>query len=170
MSESSCPILTAVCQSIYCIDGITGVEGSYTDALLAAYGQVEGIKHFTIDMLDAYPAHKENFSNQRKYYFAAEAVRRGIRDLYGTKEKDQFEVLKDEMYEGVTEVWEDEAKNGLARMRKVMAQATKTSLDKCRICRETEWIGNSQRKGVCHFLVGENRLKGWVREDDEQAI
>lgn len=55
-------------------------------------------------------------------------------------------------------------------MRKVMAQATKTSLDKCRICRETEWIGNSQRKGVCHFLVGENRLKGWVREDDEQAI
>lgn len=67
--------------------GITGVEGSYTDALLAAYGQVEGIKHFTIDMLDAYPAHKENFSNQRKYYFAAEAVRRGIRDLYGTKER-----------------------------------------------------------------------------------
>lgn len=51
-----------------------------------------------------------------------------------------------------------------------MAQATKTSLDKFRICRETEWIGNSQRKGVCHFLVGENRLKGWVREDDEQAI
>lgn len=150
--------------------GVTGVEGSYTDALLAAYGQVEGIKDFTVDMLDTYPAYKENFSNQRKYYFAAEAVRRGTRDLYSTKEKDQFEVLKDEMYEGVTEVWEDEAKNGLARMRKVMAQATKTSLDKCRICRDTEWVGNSQRKGVCHFLVGENRLKGWVRDDDEQAI
>lgn len=149
---------------------VTGVEGSYTDALLAAYGQVEGIKDFTVDMLDTYPTHKENFSNQRKYYFAAEAVRRGTRDLYGIKEKDQFEVLKDEMYEGVTEVWEDEAKNGLARMRKVMAQATKTSLDKCRICRDTEWVGNSQRKGVCHFLVGENRLKGWVRDDDEQAI
>ncbi len=150
--------------------GVTGVEGSYTDALLAAYGQAEGIKDFTVDMLDTYPKHKENFSNQRKYYFAAEAVRRGTRDLYGTKEKDQFEVLKDEMYEGVTEVWEDEAKNGLARMRKVMAQATKTSLDKCRICRDTEWVGNSQRKGVCHFLVGENRLKGWVRNDDEQII
>ena len=150
--------------------GITGVEGSYTDALLAAYGQAEGIKNFTVDMLNTYPTHKENFSNQRKYYFAAEAVRRGTRDLYGTKEKDQFEVLKDEMYEGVTEVWEDEAKNGLARMRKVMAQATKTSLDKCRFCRDTEWVGNSQRKGVCHFLVGENRLKGWVRDDDEQAI
>lgn len=150
--------------------GISGVEGNYTDALLAAYGQAEGIKDFTVDMLNNYPTHKDNFSNQRKYYFAAEAVRRGTRDLYGTKEKDQFEVLKDEMFEGVTEVWEDEAKNGLARMRKVMAQATKTSLDKCRICRDTEWVGNSQRKGVCHFLVGENRLKGWVRDDDEQAI
>lgn len=149
---------------------LIGVEGSYTDALLVAYGQAEGIKDFTIKMLDSFPDHKENFSNQRKYYFAAEAVRRGTRDLYGTKEKDQFQVLKDEMFEGVTEVWQDEYKNGLARMRKVMAQATKTSLDKCRICRDTEWIGNSQRKGVCHFLVGENRLKGWVRDDDEQAV
>lgn len=151
-------------------DDVTRTESSYTEALLAAYGQVERIQSFTVDMLDAYPIYKENFSNQRKYYFAAEAVRRGTRDLYGAKEKDQFEILKDEMYEGVTEVWEDEAKNGLARMRKVMAQATKTSLDKCRICRDTEWVGNSQRKGVCHFLVGENRLKGWVRDDDEQAL
>lgn len=170
-SSSTKPITTTTeLEVIPLPTGITGVEGSYTDALLAAYGQAEGIKNFTVDMLNTYPTHKENFSNQRKYYFAAEAVRRGTRDLYGTKEKDQFEVLKDEMYEGVTEVWEDEAKNGLARMRKVMAQATKTSLDKCRICRDTEWVGNSQRKGVCHFLVGENRLKGWVRDDDEQAI
>lgn len=170
-SSSTKPITTTTeLEVIPLPTGITGVEGSYTDALLAAYGQAEGIKNFTVDMLNTYPIHKENFSNQRKYYFAAEAVRRGTRDLYGTKEKDQFEVLKDEMYEGVTEVWEDEAKNGLARMRKVMAQATKTSLDKCRICRDTEWVGNSQRKGVCHFLVGENRLKGWVRDDDEQAI
>ncbi len=78
--------------------GITGVEGSYTDALLVAYGQVEGIKHFTVDMLDTYPAHKENFSNQRKYYFAAEAVRRGTRDLYGAKEKDLL-FTEEDLYE-----------------------------------------------------------------------
>ncbi len=147
-------------------DMVSQNETKYTDALLAAYGQVEGITTFTVDMLDSYPEHKDNFTAQRKYYFAAEAVRRGTRDLYGPKEKDQFEVLKEEMYEGVTEVWEDDAKNGLVRMRKVLAQATRTSLDKCLICRDTTWVGNSQRKGVCHFLVEDNRLKGWVRDDD----
>lgn len=169
-SENKSSVNTTELQLIPVPTGITGVEGSYTDALLAAYGQAEHIKDFTADMLDKYPTHKQNFSNQRKYFFAAEAVRRGTRDLYRKNEKDQFEVLKDEMYEGVTEVWEDEAKNGLARMRKVLTQATNTSLDKCRICRDTEWISNSVRKGVCHFLVGENRLKGWVRDDDGQAI
>lgn len=149
---------------------VVAEERNYTDALLTAYGQVEGIRDFTMDMLDTYPVHYENFSAQRKYYYAAEAVRRGTRDLYGIKDTDQFDVLKDEMFEGVTEVWEDEAKNGISRMRKVMAQATRTSLSKCRICRDTEWIGNTQRKGVCHFLVRENRLKGWVRDDDEQSI
>lgn len=149
---------------------ITDEESSYTDALLAAYGQAEGLQSFTIDMLDMYPAHRDNFSDQRKYYFAAEAVRRGTRDLYGAKEKDPFQVLKDEMYEGVKEVWECEYKNGLTRMRSVMSQATKTSLEICRICRDTVWVGATQRKGVCHFLVKEKRLKGWVRDDDEQAI
>ena len=169
-SENKSSANTIEIQLIPVPTGITGVEGSYTDALLAAYGQAEHIKNFTADMLDKYPTHKQNFSNQRKYFFAAEAVRRGTRDLYRKNEKDQFEVLKDEMYEGVTEIWEDEAKNGLARMRKVLTQATNTSLDKCSICRDTEWISNSVRKGVCHFLVGENRLKGWVRDDDGQAI
>ena len=120
-------------------------------------------------MLDMYPAHRDNFSDQRKYYFAAEAVRRGTRDLYGAKEKDPFQVLKDEMYEGVKEVWECEYKNGLTRMRSVMSQATKTSLEICRICRDTVWVGATQRKGVCHFLVKEKRLKGWVRDGKNPA-
>ena len=92
---------------------IEDTEDSYTDALLAAYGQIEGIKDFHVDMLDAYPNHKNNFQNQRKYYFAAEAVRRGIRDSYLYKNEDQFEILKDEVYEGVNEVWEDDAKTVL---------------------------------------------------------
>ncbi|HHU84357.1 MAG TPA: hypothetical protein GXZ23_04225 [Clostridiales bacterium] len=149
---------------------IEDTEDSYTDALLAAYGQIEGIKDFHVDMLDAYPNHKNNFQNQRKYYFAAEAVRRGIRDSYLYKNEDQFEILKDEVYEGVNEVWEDDAKNGLARMRKVLTQATVISLDKCLIYRKTQLVGNAERKGVCHFLVNDKKLKGWVRDDDEQAV
>ena len=145
-------------------------EKTYSDALLEAYGQCEGVKGFNISMLTSYPNHQQHFSEQRGYYFAAEAVRRGTRDIYNDNDPDQFEVLKEETYEGVKEVWEECYKNGLTRLRRVMSQASSTRVDKCWLTRDTDWIGNSQKKGVCHFLINERKLEGWVRDDDEQAI
>lgn len=45
-----------------------------------------------------------------------------------------------------------------------------TRVDKCWLSRDTDWVGNPQKKGVCHFLVKEGKLDGWVRDDDEQTI
>ncbi len=144
-------------------------ERSYTKPLLNAYGQEAHKPDFSIKDLDTYPRYKKNFGDQRGYYYAAEALRRGIRDMY-SKEKDPFDVLENEIYEGVIETWDDPCKNGLARLRKVLSKATSTALDKCKICRDTTWVGNAQRKGVCHFLVKEGRLEGWTRDDDEENI
>ncbi|MCC8066953.1 MAG: hypothetical protein LIO94_07615, partial [Clostridiales bacterium] len=94
-----------------------------------------------------------------------EAVRRGTRDIYNNRE-DQCIYLRDEIYEGVKEVWEEQYKDGKTRLRKVMSQACNTNVDGCWLTKETAWIGNPQRKGVCHFLVNEDRLNGWVRDDD----
>lgn len=143
-------------------------ERKYVDALMAVYGQLEGIPDFNESNLSAFPNYEEHFSDQREYYFAAEAVRRGTRDVYSSE--DQFEILKDETYEGVKETWEEEYRNGMMRLRRVMTQASNTRVDRCGLSKDTEWIGNPQKKGVCHFLVKENKLKGWVRDDDEQAI
>lgn len=140
-------------------------EQIYLRALLEVYGQAEKVVGFAQDMLPAHSNHNQHFKEQRTYYFAAEAVRRGTRDIYS--EESQFEILKDETYEGVKEVWEESYKNGMARLRKVMSQASATRVDRCWLTRDTDWIGNPQKKGVCHFLVNECRLKGWVRDDDE---
>lgn len=35
-------------------------------------------------------------------------------------------------------------------------------VDQCWIARDTVWIGNAQKKGVCHVLVNEGKLEGWV--------
>ncbi len=118
----------------------------------------------------SYKGHCWMHMDRRHLYYAAETVRRGIRDHCTEKETDQFEVLKNEVYDGVVETWEDSYKNGLARMSKVMQQASLLPLSGSRICRETTWVGSAQRKGVCHFLVGEGRLEGWVQEDDGEAI
>ena len=149
---------------------VENYEKAYADALMEAYGQVEGIKTFDVSMLSSHHIHQQHFSEQRSYYFAAEAVRRGTRDIYNDDDPDQFEVLKEETFEGVKEVWEETYKDGLTRLRRVMSQASNTCVDRCWLTRDTDWIGNPQKKGVCHFLVNENKLKGWVREDDEQAI
>ena len=51
-----------------------------------------------------------------------------------------------------------------------MSQASATRVDKCWLSRDTDWVGNPQKKSVCHFLVKEGKLDGWVRDDDEQTI
>lgn len=140
-------------------------EQGYARALFNAYGQVENVGEFLEELLPIYPKHQKHFSEQRTYYFAAEAVRRGTRDIYS--EESQFEILKEETYEGIKEVWEEQYKNGLTRLRKVMTQASNTRVDRCWLSRDTDWIGNPQKKGICHFLVNEERLEGWVREDDD---
>jgi len=145
-------------------------ERKYATALAEVYGELEHIENFDLSMLPKYAKYQKHFREQRGYYFAAEAVRRGTRDVYRKKDPDQFEILKDETYEGVKEVWEDEHKDGITRLRKVMAQASATRVDRCWLSRDTDWIGNSQKKGICHFLVKEDRLDGWVKKDVEEAI
>lgn len=143
-------------------------EKKYTDALFAIYAQLEKKKIIDETDLMLYPNYVTHFSEQREYYYLAEAVRRGTRDIY--KDEIQFAELKDETYEGIKEIWEDEYKNGMVRLRKVLSQAAHTPVDRCWLSKDTGWIGNSQKKGVCHFLVKDGRLKGWVRDDDEQSV
>lgn len=143
-------------------------ERRYTDELLKLYGQLEGVDEFTEEDLERYPDDKENFDEQRAYYFLAEAVRRGTRDVY--RDEVQFAELKDETYEGVIEVWDDHYLNGMKRLKKVLSVAANTPVARCWLSRETAWIGNSQKKGVCHFLVNDGRLKGWIKDDDGDTI
>lgn len=151
-------------------DDVIMEERKYAMALADVYGELEHIENFDLSLLPQYLEYQKHFSEQRGYYFAAEAVRRGTRDIYRKNDPDQFEILKDETYEGVKEVWEDDYKDGMTRLRKVMVQASLTRVDRCWLSRDTDWIGNPQKKGVCHFLVKEDRLKGWVRKNAEQAV
>lgn len=149
---------------------IANEEKKYAKALMKAYGQLENKKDFTASDLVAFPKYKEHFETQRGFYYAAEAVRRGTRDIYTQKDTDQFEVLKNEVMEGIREVWEDDYKNGMTRLRKVLAQAGLIPVAQCWLSKDTYWIGIPQKKGVCHFLVKDGSLEGWVRDDDGQAI
>lgn len=151
-------------------ESIKAEERKYAAALFEVYGQLEQKRDFTVFDLKSYPQHKAHFETQRGFYYAAEAVRRGTRDIYTKKDADQFEILKSEVLEGVREVWEDDYKNGITRLRKVLTQAGLVPVAQCWLSKDTYWIGIPQKKGVCHFLVKDGSLEGWARDDDGQVI
>lgn len=142
-------------------------EIPYVSELMAAYGEAEDVAGFTKDTLKKHEnKYGEHFKRQRKDFYAAKSVRQGTREAYGETDPDQFEVLKDETYDGVVDVWEQEHRNGFLRLTKVLAQAVQIRIDRCWLTRDTDWIGNSQRKGICHILVNDGKIKGWVKKDE----
>ncbi len=143
-------------------------ERQYIEALAAAYAQSEHMDHFPMDRISDYPRHERHLVDQRKYYFAAEAVRRGTRDIYN--KDDQFIILKSETFEFIKEVFDDPAGSGLERLKAVLKRAGELNSSRCLLFRDTDWIGAPQKKGVCHFLVNDGKLNGWVREDDGTVV
>lgn len=138
----------------------------YVTELLTAYADAEGIDDLPKESLTQYPKYKADFERRRKDYYAAETIRRGSRDVFGEKDPDQFDVLKNETYDGVIDVHSQDFPHGFARLNKVMAQAATIRVDKCLLSRLPDWIGASEKKGVCHILVNDRRIKGWVANDE----
>ena len=143
-------------------------EHEYTTALAAAYAQTENIKTFPMDRIREYPKYEKHLSEQRKYYFAAEAVRRSTRDIYD--KEDQFDLLKSETYEYIKDDYEDPAESGLARLKAVLRRVRDFNSNRCWLLRDTDWVGVPQKKGVCHFLVKDGTIEGWVRDDDGPIV
>jgi len=144
-------------------------EMVYVRELLAAYADAEGIDELPKESLESFPKYEKDFKRRRKDYYAAESIRRGARDVFGETNPDQFEILKEETYDGIIDVYENEYPHGLARLKGVMSQATLIRVDKCVYSQIPNWIGASEKKGVCHILVNDGKLRGWV-ETDEQIV
>jgi hypothetical protein len=146
-------------------DELSEDEMPYVEALLEAYADAEGLSELSKDGLDSYRKYKKNFQRQRKDYYAAESVRRGTREAFGNAGTHQFETLKNETYDGIVDVHEQKYENGFDRLGAVMTQAAITPISKCTL-RKTDWIGNSEKKGVCHFLVNDDGQSGWMTMRD----
>lgn len=139
-------------------------EHRYIAELYAAYGDAEGIENFDNTMLSSFYEYEEDLNDRRIDYFAAEAIRREISEVYDGKYSDQFEVLKNETYAGVKNTARKTFPNGYERLLAVMEQSTTISVDKYWLSRSPFWISNNIKMGTCHFLVNDGRLK-WVKQN-----
>lgn len=139
-------------------------EMAYIQALLAAYAEAAGIDTLSKDQLPSYPRFQKDLAQRRKEYYAAESVRRGTQEVFGREDADAFSVLKDETYDGVFDVHSKDFPHGFDRLLAVMEQASSITINRCLLSR-TNWIGSSEKKGVCHILVNDGAIS-WVVHDE----
>lgn len=139
-------------------------EMPYIKELLRAYSEKEKIAFKNVEDLAAYPECKENFNRQRKDYYAIETVERFVRDTFTND--DEFTCLKDEIYDGIIDVHEEKYNNGFERLNADMKQAVTINTQKSLLDSKLKLIGSAQRKGTCHKLVNDNRIK-WVKDDQD---
>lgn len=137
-------------------------EKIYIEELLNAYGDAEQIYPFTEDDLQSHPEYTEDLSDRRIDYYAAESIRRSVLELKGDNLSDQFDVLKDETLDGVKDTAKRSHPNGYERMLAVMEKAVITPATNYLLSKSPYWISGRIKKGVCHHLVNDGKLK-WIR-------
>lgn len=141
----------------------TSFENRYVRALFDTYAEAQGINQSDISVLDNNDKHKAHFDKQRRLFYAAEALRRGVRDVYADDGISHFEKLEKDIYEGIDEVYEKPYKLGFDRLTEVLIQAAKLPLHGNFLARETYWVDSGVQKGICHFLVNDEKIDGWVK-------
>ena len=142
-------------------DDIEPHEQVYVTELFAAYTDAENTINITRDVLSGYPRYQRNFEEQRKNYYNAESIRRSVREVFAEEGSNQFEILKEDMYDGVSTTCDQEFDNGYNRLLEVLKQASGITVSKSLLSNIPNWIGNSEKKGVCHMLVNDGMIR-WV--------
>lgn len=146
-------------------DELDETEMIYVEALLKAYSDKEGVTIATREELKKYQKLDENFSRQRKSYYAAESVRESIRDTFQEKDYKEFDCFKKDIYDGVIDVVEEDYKDGYLRLNKTMIQAASLPLSSL-LSMLPGWITPEVKKGTCHMLVNDGKIK-WVNKNDK---
>lgn len=132
-------------------------ELPYVDALLEVYSEDSNLAIQTTDDLKKYNDYYTHFQRQRHDYYSIETIRRFVRDTF-TDDND-FLYLKDEVYNGIIDVYEETFDNGYKRLKEVLKQASQINTSKVLLDSCLHLIGASEKKGTCHLLVNDDKLR-----------
>lgn len=140
-------------------------EVIYVKELYKVYSEKTGEKYIKPEDLQANIAINKNFNRQRKCYYLAETIRRELRDTTLLDEIDGFDILKDEIYEGIIETHDKDYNFAFDRLNTVIEHVTIVPLSQNLSDLLLNWIGPGEKKGVCHMLVNDKRIS-WFKEEE----
>ena len=132
-------------------------EAVYIRKILDAYEDHLNTHIDSYKKLTQYPNLKKDFERQRNYFFHAESLKEFSRDISDPK-IDNFENLKEEIYDGIIDTIEEDAKNGFERLKNVLARAQSLQITDNPL---VSHLKLEDRKGICHHLANEKEEVKW---------
>ena len=141
----------------------------YCDALFEAYS--EKLKqNITAENIED-SEYKSHFKIQQRCFNEAAWYERSLRDTVVDFD-DQYDLLKQDVYEGIEPVYHDEdlGTDGIKRLSKVHQQVVILQLDRSNLKNIDNIFGSDTKKGLCHVLVNDGKIKSWVKVDYDEAI
>ncbi|MFA7118916.1 MAG: ABC-three component system protein [Sphaerochaetaceae bacterium] len=143
-------------------------EMRFFSAVLEAIAEATKRSLVTQEELQTLPSRYSHFVDlQKKNFLNASFLQRGLRDTNRFIDgEEQFNILEDEIFDGVIEKYYLEFPNGYTRLIAVLEKATNTELCKSALMKIKNLVGNSEKKGICHIFVNQGRIHSWVDIDD----
>lgn len=142
-------------------------ELTYASELLAAYADAENLPEMVREdlALPKYGRYERSFNRQRRFYYMAETIREASKDTLKLKESECFDKAKGEVFDGIIDTCDQPYDNGYKRLLTVIDRAGGIPLSKKNEDMLLEWLGPGEKKGMCHMLVNDKRIR-WVDNDD----
>ncbi|MDY2945237.1 MAG: ABC-three component system protein [Lachnospiraceae bacterium] len=142
-------------------------EAGYISALCAAYAEALSREAVSVDDIQGLPKkYQKNFYDQRKAYLSAESIQRSISEVYEDGEN-QFDILKDDAFNGIKTTYYDDYDNGYRRLLEVLKKISDVQLTKSKLSLIKNLIGNLERLGIVHILVNDKTMASWVNPYEE---
>ena len=141
----------------------------YCYALFEAYSE-KGKQNITAENIEN-SDYKSHFERQKRWFNEAAWYERSLRDTVVDFD-DQYDLLKQDVYEGIEPVYHDEDfdTDGIKRLKKVHQQVVILQLDRSNLKNIDNILGNDTKKGLCHVLVNDGKIKSWVKVDYDEVI
>ncbi|MGL9620222.1 hypothetical protein QRQ56_19575 [Bradyrhizobium sp. U531] len=130
-------------------------EAPYIEQLIHVYGQRLNVSFDGYDAALADPEWGQHLRDQRTRYFDAASFDRHYRD---STPPDYLVTFKRDLYDGVADTYRDQHHDGLARVLRVLAQASQVSPAGVLGRHATVAV----KQGTCHQFANEGRLP-WRR-------
>lgn len=135
--------------------------------MCAAYAEALSREKISVDEIQGLPKkYQKNFYDQRKAYLSAESIQRSISEVYEDGEN-QFDILKDDAFNGIKTTYYDDYDNGYRRLLEVLKKISDVQLTKSKLSLIKNLIGNLERLGIVHILVNDKTMSSWVNPYEE---